>query len=292
MIITCPTCLTKFNLDDDRIPEGGAKVRCSKCGLVFPIQKPSSIEPASPPDKTPPAPAYENLSPKFLRKVEMPPRKRPPARRFSPATVIIIILVLSAIGYGTSLVWRNPEVSREIESGFSTLKQYLGLSDEIEGFIALESVKGYYVENQKLSKVFVMEGQAVNHWKEPRSFIRVKGTLVDAKGGKVEEKIVYCGNILLEEDLRSFSREEIANSLASQFGETFSNVNLPPGKSVPFMIALTDFSSGGMPGSAEKPPAAKPGEKSPRISDFYAEVVSSQKGSEAQKRPPSSPKKG
>ena len=38
-------------------------------------------------------------------------------------------------------------------------------------------------------------------------------------------------------------------------------------------------------------PAAKPGEKAPEISDFYVEVVSSQKGSEVQKRTPALPKK-
>ncbi len=35
MIITCTSCLTKFNLDDSRIPPKGAKVRCSRCRHVF-----------------------------------------------------------------------------------------------------------------------------------------------------------------------------------------------------------------------------------------------------------------
>jgi predicted Zn finger-like uncharacterized protein len=35
MIITCASCLTKFNLDDSRIPAKGAKVRCSRCRHVF-----------------------------------------------------------------------------------------------------------------------------------------------------------------------------------------------------------------------------------------------------------------
>ncbi|MCJ7494725.1 MAG: zinc-ribbon domain-containing protein, partial [Deltaproteobacteria bacterium] len=41
MIITCPICRIKFNLDDERIPEGKAKVRCSKCQHVFQVQKSS-----------------------------------------------------------------------------------------------------------------------------------------------------------------------------------------------------------------------------------------------------------
>ena len=35
MIITCASCLTKYQLDDSRISEKGAKVRCSRCKQVF-----------------------------------------------------------------------------------------------------------------------------------------------------------------------------------------------------------------------------------------------------------------
>ncbi len=293
MVITCPACLTKFNLDDGRIPEGGARARCSRCRHVFSIPKPSSPEQAFPsPDKTPPEADYGDLSPRIPRHVEMPPRPRP-VRRFSALTVILMVLLaLSALVYGFFQVWENPLIPQTVESGFSTLKQYLGVSDANQGFIALENVKGYYVDNKKLTRVFVVEGRAVNQWKEPRSLIRVKGTLTDSKGGKVEEKTAFCGNILSEEDLRTFSREEIANSLSSQFGETFSNVDIPPEKSVPFMIAFTDFSSRGLLKSEEGTFPAKPGEKIPEISDFYVEVVSSQKGSEVPKRTPALSKKG
>jgi predicted Zn finger-like uncharacterized protein len=35
MIVTCASCLTKFNLDESKIPAKGAKVRCSRCQHVF-----------------------------------------------------------------------------------------------------------------------------------------------------------------------------------------------------------------------------------------------------------------
>jgi predicted Zn finger-like uncharacterized protein len=40
MIITCASCLTKFSLDDSRIPAGGVKVRCSRCKHVFYVAPP------------------------------------------------------------------------------------------------------------------------------------------------------------------------------------------------------------------------------------------------------------
>ena len=40
MIVTCASCLTKFNLDDSKISSKGTKVRCSRCQHVFYIVPP------------------------------------------------------------------------------------------------------------------------------------------------------------------------------------------------------------------------------------------------------------
>jgi len=40
MIITCASCLTKFNLDDSRISTKGVKVRCSRCKHIFYVVPP------------------------------------------------------------------------------------------------------------------------------------------------------------------------------------------------------------------------------------------------------------
>ncbi len=40
MIITCASCLTKFNLDESKISVKGAKVRCSRCQHVFYVTRP------------------------------------------------------------------------------------------------------------------------------------------------------------------------------------------------------------------------------------------------------------
>src|SRR5262249_47018769 len=35
MRVTCPSCQTNYNIDDTRIPPGGAKVKCAKCQPLF-----------------------------------------------------------------------------------------------------------------------------------------------------------------------------------------------------------------------------------------------------------------
>lgn len=44
MIITCASCLTKFNLDDARIQAKGIKVRCSRCKHVFYVVPPPETQ--------------------------------------------------------------------------------------------------------------------------------------------------------------------------------------------------------------------------------------------------------
>ncbi|CCH49787.1 DUF3426 domain-containing protein [Pseudodesulfovibrio piezophilus] len=42
MIVTCPNCQTRYNLPDDKVPAGGAKVKCSKCAHVFKAELPAA----------------------------------------------------------------------------------------------------------------------------------------------------------------------------------------------------------------------------------------------------------
>ncbi len=65
MRVTCPSCQATYNLDERRIPPGGAKLKCTKCQSIFPIEGgvgpdavplPSGAAPPEPP-RRPPDPA-------------------------------------------------------------------------------------------------------------------------------------------------------------------------------------------------------------------------------------------
>jgi hypothetical protein len=208
-----------------------------------------------------------------LEGIPRPPKPSLPARpsgkpRFLRWLLILLVLIVLAGGFWA--VWQKTPYLRQVENFFASLRESLGLADSSPGSISLENLRGYYSENNELKWVFVVEGQAVNQWNESRSFVKVKGTLLDTKGRKVEEKTVFCGNILGEKDLREMTRESIQKSLSSQFGVSFSNVNISPRKAVPFMIVFTDF--------ARNEPEKVNG-PSPSLADFSVEVLSSKKGS-------------
>ena len=75
MIVECSHCHSKYNIDEKKIPSGGVRVRCKKCGDVILIKKPAppaeekapglvteetaAAAPAETPAGTPPPPAVE-----------------------------------------------------------------------------------------------------------------------------------------------------------------------------------------------------------------------------------------
>lgn len=65
MIIVCPECSTKFNVKEEKIPDGGTKVRCARCKHIFMVEKPSQAndsEPISPAPLREPTPATTPMS--------------------------------------------------------------------------------------------------------------------------------------------------------------------------------------------------------------------------------------
>ncbi|ATB31741.1 tetratricopeptide repeat protein [Melittangium boletus] len=67
MKVSCPSCQTNYNIDDKRIPPGGAKLKCARCQNTFPIKPdesasaPAAAAPAAiplPGPARPQAPAF------------------------------------------------------------------------------------------------------------------------------------------------------------------------------------------------------------------------------------------
>jgi hypothetical protein len=60
----------------------------------------------------------------------------------------------------------------------------------------------------------------------------------------VAEKTIYAGNVLPGETLRTASREKIEEALSNRFGDKLVNMDIAPGKSVPFMVVFFNAPEG------------------------------------------------
>jgi len=100
---------------------------------------------------------------------------------------------------------------------------------------------GIFVNNSEAGQLFVIQGKAVNGYSEPRSALAVKGRLFNRSGALLREQSVFCGNTLSENELKTLPLAKLRERTENQFGDSLSNLNVGPGKSIPFTIVFSDL---------------------------------------------------
>ena len=252
MIIQCERCQTKFRLDDERVPEKGVKVRCSKCQHTFVIEKPLTpgMEPVEgSKEKECPVETPKGVGDEFGEFLAEPEEDREDAlssedeeilpRKF-PLKLVVLLVLVALVSGGAFLFRDNLEkVNWEIFS-ISNLRDYLGssISSDRDTIFSESQTRGYYLDNINTGRIFVIEGEATNNSSEVKNFIKVKGTLFDSVGNKLTEREVYCGNILSKEELMKLGADQIDSFLTNPAGEPSINLDIPPQKSIPFMVVF------------------------------------------------------
>ena len=146
---------------------------------------------------------------------------------------LVLLLVLGTIaGY---LLWRG---------GTTDILQII---DQLRGNqepsvpaaqIRLPLPNSFFIMNQEVGQLFVVQGDAVNGYSENRSAIAVKGMLHDDQGNVLMQQTVFCGNLLSYEDLQTASFAKIEEAMNNQFGNALSNLNVGPGKEISYMIVF------------------------------------------------------
>ena len=101
-----------------------------------------------------------------------------------------------------------------------------------------ENVQHVFRQNEAEGQILVITGQARNRYDHPRSFLRLRGMLHDAGGEVLAQSIVFCGNVLTEDDLMTLPLSEIEQRLRVRGGKAGANMNVMPGQGVDFMIVF------------------------------------------------------
>ncbi len=334
MIIVCPECSTKFDVNSDRIPDGGAKVRCARCKHVFRAEKPLDLQPQHPgegdffaeeavtdspieetsssesfdepiaddsnfsydkfqeldseamdeetftfgaetetengditdtestekldtiekifiakdEDSVPPeAVAEEAVVNKTSTKVEPPTQSKVASRPvekkkggpISSIIRILLLLILAILIIGGVFVYINgPDQLNQ------TIQQIFGQQTNRPvqtGQITLSELEGKFIKNEHDGDLFLIHGEAINNFSQPRAAIQVKGVIFDQSGKPLLQKTVFCGNPISLQEIQTLSFVELEKIMGNQFGKDLSNMKIESKKSIPFDIVFKDL---------------------------------------------------
>lgn len=167
----------------------------------------------------------------------------PPAarRRKSPMQGLmffIVLLLLVMTGGAVYFYWQGgvPELT-------SLIDRLTGQTapPQVSGQIRIEGLTSLYVANQEAGQLLVIQGKAINDYPETRSSLAVKGILFNKEGKTLVQQTVFCGNPLGQETLKKLPYANIEESMNNPFGESLSNLNVAPGKALPFTIVFRNL---------------------------------------------------
>ncbi|MDR2573901.1 MAG: zinc-ribbon domain-containing protein [Desulfovibrio sp.] len=205
MEIQCPKCASRFNLPDG-VARDGVKLRCSVCTTVFPYTAPSpeiSGQAAEPAKKTATATKF--------------PRKLAP---------LLLLLALCVTGGFAGYFWRSqltpPVPSEDIAQKVARL--------------TMRNVRQYYVDNEKVGRIMVIEGKVVNEFPQPKALIAVEGAIYDKDKKPLSVKKQTAGTQLSLFQLQVLSEKEMESFLNNKIEILSNNINVPQGGEVPFMV--------------------------------------------------------
>ena len=252
MIVQCPECKTTYNLDDDRIAPAGSKVRCSRCQHVFEVTRIAGPSPDDTVEKlTRPDPLVGDGSEAAPEQKKDVPRKKDDVSGGKNKTagkkrgvflwLLLVLLVLAGVGVGAYIF--APTLLNNAGTHSSKEKKIGEQKNSKAGVlqkISLENVRPYFVKNEKIGQIFVVEGKAVNGFKIPKELIRLRIKLFDTAGTVIASREFYCGNVVSSFQLQVLGEDALGSALSAKVGILTNNTNIKPGEGVPFMVTFTN----------------------------------------------------
>ncbi len=148
---------------------------------------------------------------------------------------MMLLVLLAAAGY-FFLPWFMDKDKDEVKQPAEATEAVI-TTEQIKNF-ALEDVKQYYVDNEKVGKLFVVQGKVVNNFEVPKELIKVEATLFDAGGASVVSKTLLIGNTVSLFQLQMLSQEELEATINNKVGILTSNTRVLPRGEVPFVIVF------------------------------------------------------
>ncbi len=220
MEVTCPNCESRFNLAEG-VAKPNAKLRCSVCQNIFSINNSDAdadtIEEAA------------DLGGESLN-LDDDNTSSAPEPKSKKSKIIAIILALIVLCGGGGAAWWY--LASSADEG---VKDPQAQAKSVE-LMTMRNVRQYYVQNEKVGSVFVIEGMVVNEFPVPKELIEVEAAIYGQDKAAMVVKKQLAGTVLSLFQLQVLGEEELESFLSNQIEILTKNTNVPTGGEVPFMV--------------------------------------------------------
>ncbi len=161
--------------------------------------------------------------------------RRPSGRSMILPVFLGVVLVLAAAF--AALYYLAPGL---IPGPLSFLKPEAERSAADQGIrrLSFQGVKGAFVSTGGGSQRFVITGEVVNNYPEPRRRILIQAAILDSGGKVVLSRRAYAGNPIDEEVLRSAPMSELEEVMGAGKVRAGRNAGVPPGGTTPFTVVF------------------------------------------------------
>jgi len=206
----------------------------------------------------------EKAAAKAAKKAKPVIKKR--KRISKPVFALLVLLLIGGGGYGTyvALDFMNIKVPYISDIDFKNIKipyvsdidfksigrkiPYIGNYIEPEvpdpaGNLKIDifAIKSKFLKNSKIGDLFVITGKVKNDYPEARNFIRVTSKLYTKGKILAKTETFFCGNILSNNELSKLDLAAMKKRLLNRVGDKKSNMNVKPGKELPFMVVFANL---------------------------------------------------
>jgi len=174
MILTCPSCSTRYQADGARFVAPGRNVRCAKCGHVWfqtapdaepdpePVLEPAATPPEPEPSAPEPvaaAPLSSIINPQPVEALPRPKKRKGQKGNLLADAIAWAALIFLAVTIGWAAVQYRQTIV-ELWPGLAPLYEVVGLPVESEGIALIDVAYQHEVEDGQ--PVLSVSGKIVN----------------------------------------------------------------------------------------------------------------------------------
>ena len=219
--------------DDESYPDEPATAEGEVAGPDTEADHDQSEEPTPPTE--------ELFEDEPLEETEMIPNELPKKRSaLSRFFLGFLILVLVILGAGAAIFLWAPQWIPDSLSILKPVEKQKNMDVGVRR-LSFKDVNGFFVDSKTEGRLFIIKGKVKNDYLDKRSFILVKGTVLDDKGQIVESKMAYAGNNFGEEEIKELPLQKITGAMKNRYGVGKKNVNVPTGTAIPFTVVFKDL---------------------------------------------------